>query len=201
MAIPRTWLPRAEEIIDILREMKAEHLGRPEIEELYQLQRSAAVALMTQVGATGKRGSRYQVERTSLLSWTERVHRDEEWQSQRQQETRSELARSQAVTQAARAEMTARGQEPISFPIDESYFRASCASLPPSIRIEPCRVILEVAPQSPERMIEQACQLLYELAMAVNNDPDGLRARLVPRSWAERPSFLPQEQPDTEQAC
>ena len=34
MAIPRTWLPRAEEIIDVLRRMKSKQLDRAAIEEL-----------------------------------------------------------------------------------------------------------------------------------------------------------------------
>jgi hypothetical protein len=32
---------------------------------------------------------------------------------------------------------------------------------------------------TPEEMLKAACQLLYELAMALNNDPDGFRDRIA----------------------
>jgi hypothetical protein len=57
---------------------------------------------MTQAGATGKRGSAFLVDRTALLSWTERVFKDESWQLQRHQETSAELSRSMAEVRALR---------------------------------------------------------------------------------------------------
>jgi len=86
--MPRTWLPRAEEIIDVLRRMKSKQLDRAAIEELFQLQRRAAIELMTQAGAPkAKRGSASLIDRTSLLSWVETIFKDESWQLQRQHET------------------------------------------------------------------------------------------------------------------
>jgi hypothetical protein len=180
MAMPRTWLPRAEEILDVLRRMKSKQLDRAAIEELFQLQRRAAIELMTQAGAPKvNRGSAFLIDRTSLLSWTERIFKDESWQLQRQQETSEELSRSMAEVRELRLAMVKEGRPPIGFPMIESYLRASCASLPPAIRIEHGQVTIQVKNDTPEEMLTAACQLLYELAMALNNDADGFRDRIA----------------------
>jgi hypothetical protein len=179
MAMPRTWLPRADEIIDVLRCMKSEQLDRAAIEELYQLQRRAAIDLMTQAGATGKRGSAFLVHRSSLLCWTERIFKEESWQLQRRRETSEELSRSMAEVQAVREAMAREGKEPLTFPIVDVYLQATCSSLPPAIRIERGRITIEVSDGDPEDMRLVACQLLYELAMALNNDPDRFRDRIA----------------------
>jgi hypothetical protein len=179
MAMPRTWLPRAEEILDVLRRMQSKQLDRAAIEELFQLQRRAAIELMAQAGATGKRGSAFLVDRTSLLSWTERVFKDESWQLQRHQETSAELSRSMAEVRALREKMAREGRQPLGFPIDEESFRTNCDSLPPAIRIEHGRITIAIDDAAPEDMLTAICQLLYELAMALNNDPDSFRDRLT----------------------
>jgi len=179
MAMPRTWLPRAEEILDVLRRMKSKQLDRAAIEELFQLQRRAAIELMTQAGAPKvKRGSAFLIDRSSLLSWAERVFKDESWQLQRQQETSEELSRSMAEVRELRNAMAKEGKPPIAFPIIESYLRANCASLPPAIRIEHGHVTIHVTNDTPDEMLKASCQLLYELAMALNNDADGFRDRI-----------------------
>jgi hypothetical protein len=176
MAMPRTWLPRAEEILDVLRRMKSKQLDRAAIEELFLLQRRAANELMTQAGAPkARRGEGVLVDRTSLLAWTERIFKDESWQLERRKETSTELSRSMAEVQALREAMAKEGKHPVSFPLDEKYLRATCTSLPHSIRIEHGRITIEVAEGTPDEMQQLACQLLYELAMALNNDPDSFR--------------------------
>jgi hypothetical protein len=180
MAMPRTWLPRAEEIIDVLLRMKSKQLDRVAIEELFQLQRRAAIELMTQAGAPKvKRGSASLIERTSLLSWTQQISKDESWQLQCRAETSEELSRSMAEVRELRAAMAKEGRPAIAFPIIESYLRANCASLPLAIRIEHGRVTVHVKNDTPEEMLKAACQLLYELAMALNNDPDGFSDRIA----------------------
>jgi hypothetical protein len=180
MAMPRTWLARAEEIIDVLRRMKSKQLDRAAIEELFRLQRRAAIELMTQAGATkAKRGSASLIDRTSLLSWAQQIFKDESSQLQRQAETSEELSRSMAEVRKLRAAMAREGRPAIAFPIIESYLRANCASLPLAIRIEHGQVTVDVKNDTPEEMLKAACQLLYELAMALNNDPDGFRDRIA----------------------
>jgi hypothetical protein len=185
MAKPRTWLPRAEEILEVLRRMKSKQLDRDAIEELFQLQRRAAIELMTQAGAPKvKHGTALLIDRTSLLSWAERIFKDESWQLRRQQETGDELSRSMAEVRELRLAMARDGRPPIGFPIVEAYLRASCASLPHAIRIEHGQVKIHVKDDTPEEMLLVACQLLYELAMALNNDADGFRDRISAGSEA-----------------
>ena len=193
MALPRTWLPRAEEIIAVLRRMKSAQLDRAAIEELFQLQRRAAIDLMTQAGATGKRGAPFLIDRTSLLVWVERVFQDESWQLQRRKETRVELSQSLTEVQALRAAMAEQGKEPVRFPIAEAHFRANLTSLPSSIQVAPGLITIEVSAAAPELMLTLACQLLYELAMALNNDPAGFRARLS--AGVDEPEVAPLPDP------
>jgi hypothetical protein len=80
-----------------------------------------------------------------------------------------------AEVQALREAMAKEGKQPVSFPLDEKYLRATCTSLPHAIRIEHGRITIEVAEGTPDEMQQLACQFLYELAMALNNDPDSFR--------------------------
>ena len=189
MAKPRSWLPRAEEIIEVLQRMKSKQLDRDAIEELFELQRRAAIDLMTQAGASkAKPGTALTIDRTSLLSWVERIFKDESWQLQRQQETSEELSRSMAEVRELRLAMAKEGRPLIKFPIVEAYLRAKCASLPDSIRIEHGRITIEVAEGTPEDMLQLACQLLYKLAMALNNDADSFRDLIAVNHDAQRHS-------------
>jgi hypothetical protein len=176
MAMPRTWLSRAEGIIDVLRRMKSKQLDRAAIEELFQLQRRAAIELMTQAGAPkAKRGSASLVDRTSLLSWTETIFKNESWQLQRQQETSEELSRSVLEIQAVRAALHQKGRTLIRFPLVEEVLSANCASLPPGITIAPGCITIQA---TGEDAATTACQLLYHLATAMANDIEGFAARL-----------------------
>lgn len=191
MALPRTWLPRAEEILDVLKRMKSKQLDRAAIEELFQLQRRAAIDLLNQVGRTGDRATGFLVERTSLLSWVEKIFKEESWQLQRRKETAEELSRSMAEVQAIREAMAKEGRQPVAFPIVDKYLRATCASLPHAIRIEHGRITIEVAEDTPEEMRQTACQLLYELAMALNNDTDHFRDLIAANYDARSSAALP----------
>jgi hypothetical protein len=179
MTLPRTWLPRAEEIQAVLRKMKSKQLDRSAIEELFQLQRRAAIDLMNQVGRTGDRATGFLVQRTALLTWVERVAKAESWQLQRRKETSEELSRSLAEIQAIRTAMAREGRQPVSFPVVEQLLQATCTSLPSSIRIEHGRITIAVEDGEPDDMSVQACQLLYELAMALNNDAAGFKSRIA----------------------
>jgi hypothetical protein len=179
MALPRTWLQRAEEIVEVLRRMKAKHVDRSAIEELFQLQRRAAIDLMNSVGVSGDRRTGFLVDRTSLLAWTQKISHDESWQLRRRKETSDELSQSMAEVQAVRAAMDKEGKTPVSFPIVDQYLRATIASLPHSIRLERGLISIHVPEGAPEDMRLEACQLLYELAMAINNDPDRFLERIT----------------------
>ena len=79
---------------------------------------------------------------------------------------------------------------PASSPIVDKYLRATVASLPSAIRIEPGPITVEVDEGTPDQMCEVACQLLFELAMALNNDHDRFRDRLAAIEDAPAPASL-----------
>lgn len=189
--MPRTWLPRAGDILDVLRRMTSKHLDRAAVEELFRLQRRAAIDLMNQVGVTGNRTHGFQVARTSLLSWVEKTFQDESWQLQRRKEAAEELSRSMREVQAVREAMAREGRQPLTFPIVDEFLRATCASLPCSIQIEHGRITIEVDHGSPEDMRQIACQLLYQLAMALNNDPDHFRDLIAAKYSTRASASLP----------
>jgi hypothetical protein len=170
MAMPRTWLQRSEEIIAVLRKMKSRHLDRPAIEELFQLQRRAALDLMNQVGTSGTRVTGFLVDRTILITWVERTWQTEAWQLTRRQEVSDELSQSVAEIQAVREAMVREGKKPVPFPLVAEVLGATCASLPSEIRIEHGRITVAVHESAPEEMAIAAYQLLYALAMAIAND-------------------------------
>jgi hypothetical protein len=181
MAMPRTWLPRSDEITAVLRKMKSKQLDRTAIEELFQLQRRAAIDLMNQVGRTGDRTTGFLVERTSLLSWVVRVAKAESWQLTRRQKTNEELSRSLAEVQAIRLAMAREGRKPVTFPMVEEALSANIASLPHNISITHGRIVVEV-PEGEAAIL--ACQLLYRLGIAINNDFESFSARLNSGSLA-----------------
>lgn len=179
MAQPRSWLPRAEEILTVLLRMKSQELDRSAIEELYRLQRRAAIDLMTKAGATkGKRGSAFLVDRTSLIRWTESTAKEESWQLERHRATSEELSRGIAEVRAIRDALSKENKPPISFPIVEHILSANCTSLPSSIRIEHGRITIAVPHGPAQQMSLAACQLLYELGLAIANDAAGFESRI-----------------------
>jgi hypothetical protein len=175
MAMPRTWLPRSDEIIAVLSKMKSKQLDRAAIEELFQLQRRAAIDLMNHVGRTGDRATGFLVERTSLLSWVKKIAKEESWQLARRQEASEELSRSMAEVQAIRQAMAQEGRQPMTFPMVQEALNANIASLPPNISITQGRIMVEVPEQD---AAITACKLLYKLGIAINNDFESFSVRL-----------------------
>lgn len=176
MATPRTWLPRADEILDVLRHMKSHALDRPAIEELFQLQRRAAITLMQQAGATGEKGKPWEIERTSLLSWVESVIREESWQLERRRVAQEELSQSMAEVQAVREALVRANRKPVSFPLVEEVLGANCSSLPPNVSLTPGCITIHL---TDDEAATQACQLLYQLGIAIANDFDGFTRRVT----------------------
>ena len=95
-----------------------------------------------------------------------------------------------AEVQAVRAAMEKDGKTPVSFPIVDKYLRPTVASLPSAIRIEPRRITVEVDEGTPDQMCEVACQLLFELSMALNNDHDRFRDHLAAIEDAPAPASM-----------
>lgn len=178
MALPRTWLPRSAEIVEVLRRMKSPTLDRAAIEELFQLQRRAAQTLMKQAGASGDRGGAVEIERTSLLSWVERISREESWRLERRRAVSEELSLSMAEVQAVRRALVVAGRRPVEFPLVDEVLSTTCASLPSTVSITPGRITIDLS-GDPDPV--RACQLLLQLGMALANDFGGFTDRLRPR--------------------
>jgi hypothetical protein len=160
--------------------MKSLNLDRSAIEELFQLQRRAAIDLMAKAGAEpAKRGEASLVSRASLLAWTEATAKEETWQLRRQKDTSEELSRSMAEVRAIREALVKENRPPVSFPVVEEVLSANCSSLPSSIRIEHGRITIAVPDGPAQQMSVAACQLLYELGLAIANDAAGFEARLA----------------------
>ncbi|NYF54098.1 hypothetical protein [Tunturiibacter gelidoferens] len=171
MAPPRTWLGRAEEIVEVLRKMKSPQIDRPAIEELFQLQRRAAITLMKQAGALAGPGEEFLVGRRELVVWVEKTFKTEAAVLERKKSAGEELSRSVQEVQAVRAALHAQGRPPVSFPLVDDVLRATFTSLPSSVCVEPGRITIDFPAGQPEAVLP----LLYELSMAIANDFGGLR--------------------------
>jgi hypothetical protein len=151
--------------------MTVHHLERAAIEELFQLQRRAAITLMKQAGAEEVRGSLW-VDRATLIAWVQRIVSEEAWQLERRRATNEELNRAIGEVQAVREAVSGAGREIPKFPIVDKVLQATCTSLPPEVTLSPGKI--EIYATDARR----ACEVLYELAMAMTNDFDTFAATL-----------------------
>ena len=181
MPTPRTWLPRSQEILTILRGSDAQELDRAAIERLFEIQRRTALLLMDQVGVI-KHGIRHAVSRTSLLAWVERIVVTEGDEFERRRRVSDQIAAEVAEHQAHRRAMTEAGRPPVSFTLPPELLSASISSLPHEIEISPGRIVVSFDPDEPE----EACQLLYSLGLALSNDFEGFRAIMHGNLHAKR---------------
>jgi len=178
MATPRTWLGRAQEIIDVLSKIKVDSVDRDRIEELFQLQRRAALNLMKQVGVFVAGGRSY-VKRTLLIEWVRKIDREEGSLAAANEDSRREFSQAVAEIQATREILTAAGKPPISFPLTHEILESSFAALPPGIELRPGRIEVAFNPEGgPEEVVEK----LYRLAKAIANEPDIFERLVLVRS-------------------
>jgi hypothetical protein len=168
---PRTWLPRAEEILAILKKSSADELDRTAIEMLFEIQRRTALLLMDQVGVI-KHGLRHSVSRTSLLSWVEQIVASEGQELERRQRVSAQISEDLAERRATRQALDEAGKPARSFAITREILSASVDSLPPGIEITPGRIVVSFNPTDPDT----ACRLLYQLGLALSNDFDSFLA-------------------------
>jgi len=168
MATPRTWLPRADEIKNILQGMNTSLLDRNAIEHLFEIQRRSAILLMQEVGPI-KQGGSFRVERQKLIAWVQKIAEEGAGELRRRQAQFEELSRGLSEAQAMRYMLREEGRPPVPFPIVAEVLHASFNSLTPEISIEPGKICIQFAADDPE----VACQLLYELSKALANDFNG----------------------------
>lgn len=179
MPTPKSWLPRAREILSVLRSMEADSLDRAQIEVLFELQRRQAVNLMGEI-APAEHGKKLIVDRKALISYVANVERTEEAVTVRRREVRRDLDRELAERRAVRQMVEAEGRRVVEFPVTDEILRSTVKDLPPGAMIERGRITLDFNPNH----LSEACQLLYRLAMALLNDFPGFECTQRP----DRPS-------------
>jgi hypothetical protein len=176
MPVPRTWLPRIYEIIEILKTSKAEVYDRAGIEKLFQLQRRAALYLMKQAGAVRTQVDSV-VPRQVLLAWVERVEATEAQDLVRRRQVSEQIDHSLEEQRAARAALDEAGKPKVEFPLTREILEATITSLPPEIHIQPGRITINFNPDEPI----EACQRLYTLGLVLANDYESFVAAVRSR--------------------
>jgi hypothetical protein len=165
MPTPRTWLPRIDEIIDVLKTSDARELDRPGIEKLFGLQRRSALNLMKQVGAS-TRGVHFVVLRKTLLAWVEEIHKVEGQEIERRRYAAEQLDEEMAEARAVQKAMRENGRPIAHFPLVKEILEARLEDLPENIQITPGQINILFDPEN----AEQALQLLYILGLSLTND-------------------------------
>ena len=165
MPVPRTWLPRAQEILTILRGMSDDELDRAAIEKLFQLQRRTALLVIHAVGPLLS-GCCFKVDRKDLIAWVEKIDATEGQEVERRRRVTERIDQESAQYMAMRKALTAAGKPAMEFPVAREVMEATIASLPLGVYLAPGRVTLEF----PKGEAMQAVELLYALGKAITND-------------------------------
>jgi hypothetical protein len=167
MPVPRTWLPRAQEILTILRGMPDDELDRAAIERLFQIQRRTALLVIHAVGPLLS-GCSFKVDRKDLITWVEKIDATEGQELERRRRVKERIDQESAQYIAMRKALTAAGKPAMEFPVAREVMEATVASLPLGVYLHPGRVVLDF----PCGDALQAVQLLYALGKAIANDFD-----------------------------
>jgi hypothetical protein len=165
MATPRSWLPRIEEILDVLRQGTFHLIDRAAVEALFELQRRAAINLMKDAGATAADGQLL-LTRQALLAWVESIQKTEVMDMTRLQSARGELAYGVEQARALRRTLVEAGKPPTSFKVCEDVLHSSISSLPPEVSLGPGFLRIDFPPGD----VEAALRSLYAFSMALAND-------------------------------
>ncbi len=171
MPTPRTWLPRINEIMDVLKVSEAREFDRPAVEKLFELQRRSALILMKQVGASN-RGVHFVVDRKTLLSWVEGIQKVESQEIERRRYVAEQLDEEMAEACAVHKALRENGKPVAHFPLVKEILEARIEDLPENIQITPGKIKILFDSEN----AEQALECLYILGMALTNDLEGFLA-------------------------
>lgn len=194
MPTPRTWLPRAQEILGVLDRMSTSLLDREAVENLFEIQRRAAILLMRDVGPI-KQGVSFRVERQHLMDWVRKIADAGSGELRRRQTQLDELSQGLLEAQAMRHMLKVEGRPPVPFPIVAEVLQASFDSLPAGIAIGPGSICVQFSSDDPS----EACRLLYALALA--NDFGGFLSTQHAESAASSQESVPDKASDSCGEC
>ena len=126
---------------------------------------------MKQVGAVRSQVHSV-VPRQVLLAWVEMIESAEAQDLVRRREVAEQIDERMAEQKAMQTTLRLAGKQPVEFAITREILQATLTSLPPEIEITPGRIIISFNPDDPD----PACQLLYQLGLALSNDFDSFLA-------------------------
>lgn len=180
MPTPRTWLPRIEEILSILKSSTVELYDRDAIEKLFQIQRRTALLLMTAVGPV-KQSNGFVVPRLQLVTWVELIRDTEGQEVSRRHQALKDIDRGVEQWRSVRNQVVEADKPPVTFPITDEIINSYFSRLPAGIDIRPGEISVSFDPTSPM----EACQKLYALSMALVNDFGGFLRMMQSKAVSE----------------
>jgi hypothetical protein len=167
-----SWLPRTAAILASLEEA-APLLDRRTIEEVFELQRRAALRLMERFDPVGAgEGGEWRIRRDALLTWLRQVHREQEFEDARAQRVRTVLGEREEQDRRLRAELRRAGRpEPAAWAVPPAAFAATMRGLPEGVRILPGRIEVDFPAADPV----VGMQRMHALGLAILNDCEGFQ--------------------------
>jgi len=165
----QSWRGRIGSIISALEQTDATVLARSEVEELFQLQRRAALRLMERVGPTEQAGE-WRVDRARLLEWLQKLNAHERDEDERSRRVRKALQQAELENRQLRAELRKLGRpDPVAWTVSPEVFSARITTLPEGVQIGPGQVSVTFPPEDPILGVKK----LHELSLALLNDWSG----------------------------
>ncbi len=166
MARPPSWLPRLPQLHRTVRQSVRSHYTRRDLEGLFQLQTSAAGALMDLVPTTGL-GSAQLVEREALMEFLRKVQAAEDVP---------------ALMAELRTHKPTPSRRKIRFLIQKDAEPPTPAALPAGLTLERGRAEIHF------KTLEEFAATLMRIAQWLHTDPDGFAGEYEPLSEPGAPS-------------
>ena len=166
--MPRThsWIGRTAEILSALKQLDLALLAREDVQEVFGLQRRAALRLMGLVGPVEQQDG-WRVDRVVLISWIEQRQGDRIETDVRKSRLVQALQSAESERRRIKAELRNRGlPEPVSWTVSPEAFGARMTSLPLCIEVTEGRILVTFPPSTPI----VGAQLLHELSLAMLSD-------------------------------
>jgi hypothetical protein len=178
----QSWRSRIGAIISALEQTEAAVLDRSDVEELFKLQRRAALRLMERVGPIEQAGE-WRIDRVQLLDWLQKLSSQERDEDERSRKVRNALRQAEQENNRLRAELRRLGRpDPAAWTVPPEVFAARISSLPEGIEVGTGRVSVSFSPEDPL----SGARKLHELSLAMLNDWSGF-IRMVGISDPSRP--------------
>jgi hypothetical protein len=165
----QSWRSRIGAILSALEQTEVTELDRSDVEELFQLQRRAALRLMERIGPTEQEGE-WRIDRIQLLEWLQALNSRERDEDERSRKVRKALQQAEQENRQLRAELRKMGRpDPASWTVSPEVFSARMTSLPEGVSVGPGLVSVTFSPEDPLLGVKK----LHELSLALLNDWSG----------------------------